>query len=353
MSDLVTELRREVVGAHAAHTRRRSRSLRLRGWRPALAAAAVAAGLVAVVAVIRSLPAPEPAEPRVVDVLRIGGIPVDGVFAGGSLWVTDSTGNQVIRIDPAKRRVVARIPLGASPEDITAGAEGVWVRAAGSAELETTLSRIDAESGRVVARARTAGGGALVAGGGALWVSRRFSQPESVDRLDAESGRIRARVPINDSDGLAVGGASLWVVRHDGTVLRVDAASGRIARRQWPELAPSSASADSSEAVVADARGAWVLSTENAKVFRLEGDHVARTLDVDATALPILARARDGLWIAAGDEIHGYRVTRISPRSGTVTASVGVGFHRPRAIVPVRGGLWVVGGDGTAVLVET
>jgi hypothetical protein len=353
MSDFVTELRREVVGAHAAHTRRRKRSAYLRAWRPALAAATVAAALLAVVVVIRSLPAPEPAEPRVVEVLHIGGIPVDGVLADGSLWVTDSMGNQVIRIDPAKRRVVARIPLGASPEEITAGAEGVWVRASGPSDFETTLSRIDPKSGRVVARAPTAGGGALVAGGGALWVSRRFIQPESVDRLDAQSGRIRGRVPINDSDGLALGGASLWVVRHDGTVLRVDARRGRIARRQWPELAPSSAMADSSEAVVADATGAWVLSTENAKLLRLAGDRVVRQLDVDATAQPILARARDGLWIAAGDEVRGYRVMRISPRSGEVTASVEVGFHRPRAIVPVRGGLWVVGGDGTAVLVDT
>ena len=30
-----------------------------------------------------------------------------------------------------------------------------------------------------------------------------------------------------------------------------------------------------------------------------------------------------------------------------------LGEHRPQALVPVAGGLWVVCGDGTAVLIET
>ena len=36
-----------------------------------------------------------------------------------------------------------------------------------------------------------------------------------------------------------------------------------------------------------------------------------------------------------------------------MTAVVDVGRHPPQALVPVRGGLWVVAGDGTAVLIET
>jgi hypothetical protein len=36
-----------------------------------------------------------------------------------------------------------------------------------------------------------------------------------------------------------------------------------------------------------------------------------------------------------------------------VTAVVDVGRHRPQALVPVAGGLWVLGGDGTAVLIDT
>ena len=127
MSDFVTELRREVVGAHAAHrvsavrTRRRRR-------RPILAGAvALAALLVAVVWTLRSLPPPQQTtKPRIVKVVHIGGDPMDGTFAAGSLWVADFGGDQVVRIDPVRRTVIARIPIGNAPENIAADSESVW-----------------------------------------------------------------------------------------------------------------------------------------------------------------------------------------------------------------------------------
>jgi hypothetical protein len=35
-----------------------------------------------------------------------------------------------------------------------------------------------------------------------------------------------------------------------------------------------------------------------------------------------------------------------------VTGVVDLGRHRPQELVPVPGGVWVVGGDGTAVLID-
>ena len=88
MSDFVTELRREVVGAHAAHRQSAARTRRRR-WRPILAGAlALAACVAAIVVAYRALPAPEQtAEPHVVKLLHIGGVPNDAVLAAGSLWV--------------------------------------------------------------------------------------------------------------------------------------------------------------------------------------------------------------------------------------------------------------------------
>ena len=58
MSDFVTELRREVVGAHAAH-RHSSARTRRRRWQPVLAGAlALAVAAAAIVLAYRSLPAP-------------------------------------------------------------------------------------------------------------------------------------------------------------------------------------------------------------------------------------------------------------------------------------------------------
>jgi YVTN family beta-propeller protein len=356
MSDFLTELRREVVGAHAAHQRRPIRASRMRRRRPALAGAvALAALIVAIAIAVRSLPRDEPSgEPRVIKVLRLGGIPVDGVFADGSLWVSDSASNRVVRIDAAKRRVVARIPVGSSPEEIAAGPAGIWARGTPADGGTTTrLSRIDPRSNRAARGIDAPGGSALAVGADTVWISRRFNAPERIDGLDRASGRITHRIGVTDTDALALAGGTLWTIQHDGTVLRIDAASGRIARR-WPQLAPSSASGDSTEAIVADRAGAWILSTSKAVIFRLEGDRVVKEIPVDDAAEPILARAGRALWTVTGDQPSGrYRLSRLDALTGELTATVDVGLHRPRTLVPVRGGLWVVGGDGTAVLIDT
>ena len=36
-----------------------------------------------------------------------------------------------------------------------------------------------------------------------------------------------------------------------------------------------------------------------------------------------------------------------------MTATVELGAHYPRALVPAPGELWVISGDGTAVLIDT
>ena len=355
MSDLLTELRREVVGAHAQHQRRSARSTRLRAWRPVFAgAAALAVGVVAIVLAVRAVPAPEPSsEPRVVEVVRIGGIPVDGVLAGGALWVADSGRSEVVRIDPGTRKVVARIRLTGNVRTIAAGDGGLWVRTFGMHGDDNRLSRIDPRSNRVVGGIVVAPGDPLAVGGGAIWADRLLRPPEGIEKIDVNSGAVTDRVAFPATDGLAVENGVVWAIAHNGTVARIDAASGRLERR-WPVLAASGATASSSEAIVADAAGAWVLSTEENAIFRLEGERVTQKLAIDASAQPILARTRGALWIAAGDEVRGrHRVERIDPVSGKETASVDLGAHRPRALVPVAGGLWVIAGDGTALVIKT
>ncbi len=353
MSDFVTELRREVVGAHAAHRHHAARARRRRRRTSLARVAALAALALGIVVGVRSLHSPEQsAGPRVAKVVQLGGIPIDGVFADGSLWVADSARSQVVRMDPRGGRVIARISVGISPEEIASGPAGLWVRGTGARADVAVLARIDPRTNRVVQRADAGAGTAVAVGANALWVSRRFESVERIDRLDPRSGRITGRTAFPRTDGLAVGGPTLWAVGHGGTVARIDAASGRIERR-WPQLAPSDAGADSSDAIVADSRGAWVLSTDESAIFRLEGDRVTRRLPVPGLSQPLLARTPGAFWVASGDEGRGlYLLSRIDPDRGGVTAVVDLGHHRPQGLVPVPGGLWVIGGDGTAVLIH-
>jgi hypothetical protein len=196
-------------------------------------------------------------------------------------------------------------------------------------------------------------GDTLAVGGGALWIDRRLRSPLGLERIDAGTGAVTRRLPLRDTDGISVANGVAWAILQNGTVVRIDAASGRILRRS-SELAATPATADASESIAADAAGAWILRASEGKIFRFEGARITRRLAIDSSAKQVLAATRDGLWIATGDELRGrHRVVRIDPASGKRTAVVELGAHRPQALVPVAGGLWVVGGDGTAVLIDT
>jgi streptogramin lyase len=343
MSDFVTELRREVVAAHAQHrvaavrTRRRRR-------RPVLAGAvALAALLVAVALVVRSIPRPEQtAEPRVVKVLHIGGNPTDGVLAAGSLWVAEFEHSQVVRIDPRTRKVIARIPVGDGSESIAGDDKGIWVRA-------DRLWRIDPRTNRATTPRAGPTGPEIAVSDGDAWVNNRnYISGESVDRI-SPAGEIVRRIPLQLPAELAVSGPRLWVSDDDGTIVRIDERSGQIEHR-WPRLAPGGGN-EASTTLLADPRGAWVLSPATGQIIRLDGNRVVRVLQIDDSVRPNMTRAADGLWVVTSDDPRHSAIERIDPRSGKVTATVQLGSHYPRALVPAPGGLWVVAGDGTVVLV--
>ena len=366
MSDFISELRREVVDAHGRYRRRgrlqrAARAMYPRVWRPAavLAAVAVAAGLVGAVVAVRFLAAPErPASrPQIVAVIAIGGTPVSAAFGGRSLWVTDFTGS-VVRVDPRGRRVLARIKVPAQPESIAAGAGSVWVRtrdASGPAggPLGSHLLHIDPRTNRVLARVALGGGSALALGAHAVWAARRFTMPEGIDQIDPTTGARSGRMPLRNVDGIAVARAAVWVIQHDGTVLEVDAAAGRIARR-WPQLAPSSAGGSSQHALAADSDGAWVLSTVNAAILRIADGRAVRQIPIDPSTQPLLARARDGLWITSADALLRHnRITRIDPDTGNITGMLDLGRQRPNALVATDDALCVVTAEGKILLIRS
>jgi YVTN family beta-propeller protein len=67
------------------------------------------------------------------------------VFAEGSVWIVDESGNRVLRVSPATRRVEARIPVGKDPVDMTVGAGAIWV----ADHFGRSVSRIDPGTNKV------------------------------------------------------------------------------------------------------------------------------------------------------------------------------------------------------------
>jgi hypothetical protein len=157
-------------------------------------------------------------------------------------------------------------------------------------------------------------------------------------------------------DGVAEAGGVLWVAVQEGTIVEVDAATGRVIRR-WHALAPSRGAP--AGGLAADARGLWVVSSSRGELIRLEDGRVIRRIPVALTSRlqPLLARTRGGLWLAAGAAETSFKpppnvLQRIDPRTGRVTARVAIGDQQPVALVPAGADLDVVTAQGRVLVVR-
>ena len=312
---------------------------------PALAVVGALVAILVAVEVLRALALPEPRPMRIVDVIRIGGIPTDAVAADRSVWVADVAGKQVIRLDPRTGRVVQRIAVGGAPNEVSAGRAGVWVRT-GVADG----GAVRAVAGRPAARVGY--GSTLAVGSTMVWAADVERPPEGIHRIDAATGRDEGVVAIPGVYGLETGGHSVWAVTADGTVMRLDGESGEV-RSRWPAAAFSSGSSD--PALVTDLHGAWVLrigqGTDN-RALRFEGDRIVRRLPIDPAVRPVLAVASDGLWLATQRSRSGNSaLLRVDARTGGVTARVNAGPRDIVALLAVDRHVWAVAGDGTIVVI--
>jgi hypothetical protein len=346
MSDFITGLRGDLVDADERYGRRSAvRRTWPRVWRPALAAATVVAGALAVLVTASTLsPAPD-VRPAISATVRIGGQPQDAVLAGGSLWVTDF-GGRVLRVDPADGRVIARIAVDGNPRAIAAGAGGVWVASPGlAAKAESVLSRIDPDSGRVVQRVRVGGYADTVAvGAGGVWIIDQ--QGRRIERI----GKPAASVPFGRIGTLAVGGDTLWAIDSGGTVASVDGRSLKTDR--LPRLVPFG-HGPAENTLAADAGGVWVAGRGGGELVRIEAGNVVTRVPIPEVIGPIALG--DGVaWAVSGDPEAPspiYRLTEVDRESGEVLASLSVGYQQPKALVPAGDDVWVIAADGTATRV--
>jgi hypothetical protein len=349
VSDFLSELRGEVVDAHARR-RRSGLARRLGRWLAsdsprALAAAATTAAAVATVVAVRAISVREAVSPRVVEVIRVGGNPTGAVFSNGSVWVGDFARKRVIRLGPTNRREQGSVAVGGQPVAMAAGESGPWVRTAiGDGG---TVARVGSRT-----RARVGYGSTLAAGAATAWAADVEIGPEVVHRIDAATGRDTGVIDHRGIYALATGGDSLWAVTNNGTVLRLDGRTGAV-RARWPALAQSAGTANPK--LIADASGAWVMRVgqgADSRVIRLEGDRVVRSLPIGQTVRPLLAQVRDALWTVSENAARTrYTAVRLDARDGAVTARVELGIRNPTSLVAVGDELWVTASDGTVTVI--
>jgi sugar lactone lactonase YvrE len=357
MSDFLGELREEVLQAHAAHAHRPAR--RRIAPRMLVAGAAVLACAFAAVVLLRSFGQPEPAGLHVAATVRVGGQPLGAAYLNGSLWIADYTGDRIVRVDARHGTVTDRIALPGPPTAIAAAPDGgLWARVEGRTGDATELVQIDPDGGRTSTLLRVGPDRPLAVGGGAVWAAVWATDdnrpPEGLYRVDAAEGS-RRRIPLPSVWQLTAGGGTVWALRSNGTLVALEASSGRITAR-LPNVVPAGGTGAGAHALAADAAGAWVLHVPVAGAgtfVRVDpAGRVVRRLAAPASAAAVLASAGNDPWLVVRlPRSGGYRLERVDGRTGAVRAAIAVGPHRPVALVPAGDRIAVVAGDGTAVLV--
>jgi virginiamycin B lyase len=151
-------------------------------------------------------------------------------FGEGAVWVTSGQANGVVyRIDPATNRVIAAIEVPGGAVRIVVAAGTVWVTQYLPEQDPTIVTRIDAQTNRLLSPVVEAPhmSGAMCGGLDAIWVS---SSRSTVSRIDPRSGAVTQRL---HHVGIvkAVGGGSLWGTFADNAgevVRRIDPGTGRV-----------------------------------------------------------------------------------------------------------------------------
>lgn len=278
---------------------------------------------------------------------RAGGVPVQIVVAGSSLWTTSDSG--VIRLDARSGRVLGRRPRAFLPNSlqVAVGGGAVWIASVANGYVAGALTRVDLTSGRATTRLRLADGPIfdVAVGGGAAWALVGPTRAARVARVDLKSGRQLGTVAgavqpswlaaddsgawIVDARGLvhafpsgrservarlrisgppAIGLGSVWVFERSD-LLRIDERTGRTIARVTLSGNPI--------AVAAGAGAAWVLTYQppgRSALLRVGAASNAvtarRRVPVSSTSVAVGAGA---VWVGVSGE-NAY-VLRLDPRT--------------------------------------
>jgi YVTN family beta-propeller protein len=154
----------------------------------------------------------------------------------GALWVARVApgdlgaphDDAVTRIDLASGRTVATITVRRGPLDLAVTPRAVWVPNSGAGG--DSVARIDPHTNQLAGRPVVTGASpqSLAVGGGSLWVANHDAR--TVTRINAETGRVVADIPVpSEPHRVAYGGGAVWVGNwHDNSVSRIDPATNRV-----------------------------------------------------------------------------------------------------------------------------
>lgn len=246
---------------------------------------------------------------------------------------------------PARPQVVATLEIGGTPIDAAVGDGSLW-----ASDFTGSVVRVDPVDRRVTARIKVSGAPASVTTGeGSVWVQTtgKFCQG-SLLRIDASSGRIVGRTPhpypfMGEGDSaLAFGDGAIWARRgcargHEG-VDRLDPAGVVTGGLTLPAV----------DGLAAAAGNLWALGHEgtltlidaaNGRV-RQRWPGLAPLADPETNATKALAADRAGVWVLSTG-----RVALLRIEHGRVVRRLRVPASTHPLLAQTPDGLWIATAD--------
>jgi hypothetical protein len=160
---------------------------------------------------------------------------VQGIAAdSNAVWATEWVTGLLYRVDPNSLKVVARIAAGIAPKGVIATGTDVWVADTHGGIVE----RIDLETNKIgaaitVAPAAPSGPNWLMSGLGSIWVG--VPNSASVVRIDPVTNAIQSTIAVPRSaspcGGIASAGGAVWITSCDAStnVARLDPSANTVA----------------------------------------------------------------------------------------------------------------------------
>jgi YVTN family beta-propeller protein len=359
-SEVLRELERRILAqdrgltvaaeAPAGPRRRRPRRYIAAG---ALAACVVAAAVGAimaltgsdaeapVVAEANSLAVIDAATSRVVRTVPVGERPTRIAVHGDDVWVLHPDGRTLSHISLSGRTPLRSVGLGGAPSGLAADERGAWVSDARTASLTlieaerlTATRRIETRRRPLARQAFQSDAGSFAEGLGSLWVA---SGESTITRVDPRTGRILARIPGVESGeslgGIAFGHGSVWVAGpyQESPVSRIDPRTNRVVAKIPLQKFRSNGIATTRD-------GVWVSDVGSNQVWRILPARNVAVSAVQVGPAPLgMATGAGSLWVAnSGDGT----VSRIDPVSGRVVETIDVGGS-PNGIAEAGDEIWV------------
>jgi len=287
-------------------------------------------------------------------VVGVALIAAAGVFLltqGGGAGVVVPSANSLVRIDSSTNAFDEAIRVGEDPTGVAIGEDGdLWVINQG----DTTVNRIDAETGEVTPAKSTLGiPTGVAAGEGAVWITNGFGSASGtqVVTVDPTTESVEVAFPTGNAKAIVVAFGSIWLADADrDVVLRYDPED---LAADPTEILTDEGGAESAvprflSVGTGAASGIWVVNELGGTVLRIdpETDEVALRIDVDS---PKAVAADDsGVWVTseANDRVHHFDAAGRALQ--TLQHSDGI-LDGPTAIAIVPSAVWIGSDLETAV----